>query len=285
MKTEIERRFVPCGIGEVRAEKRADGRIGIFGVAAVVESLSEEIYGFREKIAPGAFDKALGASDVRGLFNHDPNMILGRVKSGTMRAWVDADGLRYEIPELPESRGDVAEAIQRGDVDGNSFSFTVAEDSWEYKSDGKAIRTIVEFGELFDVGPVTYPAYPATKVSARAQEMGAARASDLGTATAPKFKRGDRVTATAGHMKGMKGMSGAVNEANAGSPPYYAIDFDEPMGEGNPHKWMNEDEIEAEQDGDDEMEENKKKMKMKMKMKASALVAARHRRLLLAAAE
>lgn len=171
MKKEIERRFIPCQHAAVRAEKREDGKVGIFGVAAVVESLSEEIFGFREKIAPGAFDKALGVSDVRGLYNHDPNMVLGRVKAATMRVWVDADGLRYEIPELPVSRADVAEAIMRGDVDGNSFSFTVAEDIWEYKDDGSAVRTITEFGELFDVGPVTYPAYPATKVSARAVEM------------------------------------------------------------------------------------------------------------------
>jgi uncharacterized protein len=171
MSKDIERRFIPHA--EVRAERREDGRIGISGTAAVVESLSVDMFGFREKIAPGAFDKALAVSDVRGLFNHDANMILGRTKSGTMRVWVDADGLRYEIQELPESRADVAEAIQRGDVDGNSFSFTVAEDVWEYRDDGTAIRTITEFGELYDVGPVTYPAYPATRVSARALEMAA----------------------------------------------------------------------------------------------------------------
>ena len=168
MADEIERRFIPAA--EVRAEKREDGKVGISGTAAVVESLSDEIFGFREKIAPGAFDKALAISDIRGLFNHDPNMILGR-SGTTMRVWVDADGLRYEIPELPASRADVAEAIQRGDVTGNSFSFTVADDEWEYHDDGTAIRTITAFAELFDVGPVVYPAYPATKVSARAQEM------------------------------------------------------------------------------------------------------------------
>lgn len=169
--SEMERRFVPRGACEVRAEKREDGRVGIAGTAAVVDSMSAEIFGFREKIAPGAFDAALGRSDVRGLYNHSPNYVLGRVKSGTMRVWVDESGLRYEIPELPESRADVAEAIQRGDVDGNSFSFTVDADEWEYHDGEPAVRTITSFGEIFDVGPVTYPAYPATKVSARAKEM------------------------------------------------------------------------------------------------------------------
>lgn len=171
MSKEVERRFIPNGIAEVRAEKREDGKVGIAGVSAVTNSLSEEIFGFREKIAPGAFDKALAVSDIRGLYNHDPNMILGRVKSGTMRVWVDTDGLRYEIPDLPASRSDVAEAITRGDVDGNSFSFTVDKDEWEYRDDGTIIRTITEIAELFDVGPVTYPAYPATSVSMRAKEM------------------------------------------------------------------------------------------------------------------
>lgn len=171
MNKQMERRFVPRDTGEVRTESREDGRVGIIGTAAVTDSMSGEIFGFRERIAPGAFDEALAISDVRGLFNHDPNMILGRSKAGTMRVWVDDSGLRYEIPELPESRRDVAEAIQRGDVDGNSFSFTVAEDAWEYPADGVAIRTITRFGELFDVGPVTYPAYPATQVSARAMQM------------------------------------------------------------------------------------------------------------------
>lgn len=83
--------------------------------------------------------------------------------------------------------------------------------------------------------------------------LAAARAdADPATATVPKFKVGDRVVSLVDHMEGMKGMAGAVNEANAGSPPYYAIDFDEPMGKGNPHKWLNEDEIEAEEAADDE---------------------------------
>lgn len=176
---EVERRFIPRGAGEVRAKKADDGKVGIAGTGAVFEVLSDEIFGFREKIAVGAFDKALKTSDVRGLFNHDPNMILGRVKSGTMRAWADKDGLQYEITELPASRADVAEAIQRGDVTGNSFSFTVAKDEWEYDGDDKATRTITEFEELFDIGPVVYPAYPATQVSARAKEMAEKRKDEL----------------------------------------------------------------------------------------------------------
>lgn len=176
MSKEIERRFIPFEAGEVRAAKREDGRVGIAGTAAVIGSLSREIVTsrarFKERIAPGAFTKALAQSDIRGLFNHNPDFVLGRVKSGTMKVRADERGLHYEIAELPESRADVAEAIQRGDVDGNSFSFIVAEggEKVEFR-DGERIRTITEFEELLDLGPVTFPAYDGTRVSSRALAM------------------------------------------------------------------------------------------------------------------
>ena len=178
MKNEIERRYIPRSAGEVRFERREGGKTGIAGTAAVVDSLSEELFGFREKIAPGAFDSALKKSDIRGLFNHDPNMILGRTKPGTMTVRADGKGLHYDIPDLPASRADVAEAIERGDVDGNSFSFVVGKDSWEYPKEGPSIRTILEFDELFDLGPVTFPAYPQTTVSARARAMATAKPAE-----------------------------------------------------------------------------------------------------------
>ena len=63
--------------------------------------------------------------------------------------------------------------------------------------------------------------------------------------TAGAFSVGSRVIALADHMKGMKGAKGVIAVARSGTPPYYAVDFDEPMGEGNPHKWLAEDEIKA----------------------------------------
>lgn len=178
MSKDIERRFIPRGTGEVRAAKRDDGKVGIAGTAAVFNNLSAEIRmggrEFREEIAPGAFDKALKKSDIRGLFNHNPNYVLGRVKSGTMNLSVDARGLHYDIPEMPASRADVAEAIERGDVDGNSFSFVVAQGGDKFsRRDGGIVRTITEFEEILDLGPVTFPAYEATTVSKRALDMAA----------------------------------------------------------------------------------------------------------------
>lgn len=80
----------------------------------------------------------------------------------------------------------------------------------------------------------------------------AARSADASDATAPAYAVGDRIVSLVGHMPGMQGMAGAVAEAHAGAPPYYAINFDEPMGKGNPHRWLTEDEIEAEDAPDSE---------------------------------
>jgi hypothetical protein len=159
-----ERRFT--GNCELRAiPPEAGGRAKIAGHAAVFNSLSEELWGFLEKIAPGAFAPALGKSDIRALLNHDPNFVLGRTKNGTLRVREDETGLAVEI-EPPETRwaDDLLVSINRGDISQMSFAFRVGEESWE-TVDGTDIRTILSFDEIFDVSPVTYPAYPDTDVS------------------------------------------------------------------------------------------------------------------------
>lgn len=169
---ERETRFIPVEDAEVRVEGEAKG---IRGTAAVFNRGTVIAGRFEERIAPGAFDDALASSDVRGLFNHDPNYPLGRTSAGTMTLRADDEALHYEIPDLPKSRADVLEAIERKDVTGNSFSFTVAKDGdeWVQRSDEKKLplRTIKRFAKIHDVGPVTFPAYEHTKVSARAEEQ------------------------------------------------------------------------------------------------------------------
>jgi len=138
----------------------------IKGHAAVFDMLSEEMMGFREKVAPGAFASSLErGDDVRALFNHDPNFVLGRTKSGTLRLSEDDIGLAIEIdaPLTQTIRDLVLEPIRRGDVDQMSFGFIVIEDAWNREDN---IRTIMDV-ELFDVSPVTYPAYPDTDVAVR----------------------------------------------------------------------------------------------------------------------
>lgn len=171
---QIERRFVPLKQVEVRAKDDAgDSKRVIGGHAAVAGPSSDDLGGFIEIIAAGALGDALTRSDARCLFNHNPDNILGRMSAGTLRAEEDEVGLAYEN-DMPNSSiaSTVYEAIQRGDVTGNSFAFYVEDDRWENR-DGVIVRTILKFEEILDMGPVTYPAYSDTTVSARSLEKAA----------------------------------------------------------------------------------------------------------------
>ena len=168
---EIERRdFAFEEENELTVESRADGRAAIIGYAAVYNRLSLDLGGFREEILPGAFDKILsrqrGKSDVVALFNHDSNIVLGRSSSGTLELSSDEKGLRYVVTP-PVSRADVLELIQRRDVRGSSFAFTVESKNESFRTgeDGKAVRQIREVSGLYDVGPVLVPAYPQTSAA------------------------------------------------------------------------------------------------------------------------
>ena len=144
-----------------------DGEQQISGYAAVFNQLSENLGGFREQIAPGAFDQVMG-DDVRALFNHEPHLILGRTTADTLQLSLDDTGLRYRIdpPDTQYAR-DLIKSIERKDVTQSSFAFRVEDDSWDEDDDGRLIRTIRQFRRLYDISPVTYPAYPDTSVAAR----------------------------------------------------------------------------------------------------------------------
>lgn len=157
---------------------QSDGKPpAIQGHAAIFDRLSEELgdgkgLPFREKIKRGAFRKALDEQhDVRLLFNHDSNTVLGRTKSKTLELREDPKGLRVYSELDPEDQDTrrLLPKMRRGDIDQMSFGFTVADggDSWA-KSEGRQIRTIHEVDQLFDVSVVTFPAYPHTDVLVRA---------------------------------------------------------------------------------------------------------------------
>jgi len=165
-----EERALP---GNVEVREREGGGAIIRGMAAMYDKLSENLGGFREIIAPGAFEDT-DMSDVRGLFNHDSNFVLGRSKSKTLRLTRTKEGLEYEIdvPDTQTIRDLVVEPIRRGDISQSSFGFIIGggNDTWDENEDGVLIRTIHRIRELFDVSPVTYPAYPDTTVGARGRE-------------------------------------------------------------------------------------------------------------------
>src|SRR4051812_40047201 len=105
-------------VGELRVDA-AQGAMApkISGHAAMFEVMSEDLGGFREKIAAGAFTKTLQGADVRALFNHDANIVLGRNKAGTLRMKEDLTGLAIEIdpPDTQQAR-DLMVSMARGDI-------------------------------------------------------------------------------------------------------------------------------------------------------------------------
>ncbi|MBT9167716.1 MAG: hypothetical protein DDT19_01056 [Syntrophomonadaceae bacterium] len=138
----------------------------ITGYAAVFNRLSQDLSGFREVIAEGAFKKTLQEADVRALLEHDPRWILGTTKSGNLCLWEDKKGLHIELdPPNTIAGRDVVESLQRGDLTGMSFGFRTIKDRWE-KDAGQSVRTLLEVA-LYDVSIVAFPAYPDTSVALR----------------------------------------------------------------------------------------------------------------------
>ena len=184
----IERRFL--ALDGLAVEQRDDGVRRIVGHAAIFNSLSEDLGGFREKIAPGAFAEAIGRDDVRALWNHDANFVLGRVRAGTLTMREDERGLAVEIdPPNTQWANDLLVSMARGDVTQMSFGFRVDRggQTWE-KTDAGSVRTITR-ASLFDVSPVTYPAYTDTDVAVRSLAEWQAEAAPVEKNSAPFRQR------------------------------------------------------------------------------------------------
>jgi len=169
----VERRFVATD-NAVAVEERAGEPSKITGYASVFYDGSRgteyELWeGVTERIDPKAFDRVLSdGEDVAALFNHDPNQLLGRRSAGTLKLEVFSKGLRYTIPaEDTQASRDVLYNIRKGNLNGSSFSFTVAKERWDKTPTGE-VRTIEEVGRLLDVGPVVFPAYTGSTTGVRA---------------------------------------------------------------------------------------------------------------------
>lgn len=165
---EVERRAFR--LSKVDIHRRADGAADapkITGHAAVFNKPTDMGY-YVEEIAPGFFVNAIAKSDVRMLFNHDENFVMGRTKSGTLRIREDEVGLLTENdpPDTQTIRDLVLTPMERGDIDGMSFAFTVKTQQWTKMDNGTFKRRLVEAEELYDVSVVTFPAYPDTDVTA-----------------------------------------------------------------------------------------------------------------------
>ncbi len=163
---QMQRRFVPASEFRVIEE---DKKPKIVGYAAVFDKFSEDMWGFREKVAKGAFAESIKRNDdVRMLFNHDPNFVIARTTNGTLLLKEDSKGLYFEgTPADTQWEKDLITKIKRGDISQNSFGFMIDEEQWDKK---EKIRTLTRVS-LFDVSPVTWPAYPDTQIALRSLEQ------------------------------------------------------------------------------------------------------------------
>lgn len=162
MKDKEQRSFKAT---ELRVE--GDQIPTIKGYPAVFNVISENLGYFREIVRPGAFKKTINdGADIRALFNHNPNFVIGRTRSNTLKLNEDDKGLVFEStpPDTTWAR-DLTTSIKRGDINQMSFGFETVKDRWGTEN-GERMRELLEV-RLFDVSVVTYPAYPQTSASAR----------------------------------------------------------------------------------------------------------------------
>lgn len=149
---------------EFRVSK--DGRYAE-GYTAVFNELSNKLGTFRERIRPGAFAKTIKEADIRALFNHNPDYVLGRNKSGTLELSEDSRGLfsRISLPDTSYAK-DLKVSIERGDINQMSFGFRAIKEDWFLDDAEGVIRELQEV-KLYDISIVTYAAYPQTEVAIR----------------------------------------------------------------------------------------------------------------------
>ena len=167
MRTNPDKEIRTFNVENLELRQEGEDNV-VVGYGSVFNTLSNELGGFREIIAEGAFDGRL-EDDVRFLINHD-GLPLARTTNGTLRLSTDERGLKYEAKVANTSLGrDLVELMRNGTINQSSFAFVVEDDSWEVR-DGMNIRTINKVSRLYDVSAVTYPAYEEASVALRSME-------------------------------------------------------------------------------------------------------------------
>lgn len=170
MGKEIEKRF----IHEIRAKQNDEGKLVVVGTPIVYNAVTKLWEDVEEIIMPGAAADSIASDDVRAVWNHNTDIVLGRTKNATLKLVDGADGVACEIefPDSEEGRSKFA-SVQRGDVDGMSFGFTPIDETWTArKEDSNDIwtRTITRL-KVWEVSPCTFPQYDETEISARSKEL------------------------------------------------------------------------------------------------------------------
>ena len=169
MRDSIEHRNIRAGKLTVRSNSTGNGKTLVGRIA--YNSRSEDM-GFREIIAPSAFTESLKTNEVFAYWSHDSSQVLARQSNGTLRLKDTPTALKFEADLDPNTTwgANAIAALKRGDVTANSFGFSVAPDGsgddWEVLPDGTILRTVRK-ANLYEVSPVSVPAYPSNAASLR----------------------------------------------------------------------------------------------------------------------
>ena len=182
----------------LRAKTADDDGDVLEGLAAQFNTwtqIGDPEWGFMESIAPGAFTRSIQDDDIRSFFNHDSNIVLGRTSAKTAAFVEDDIGLRAVIrPPGTAAARDVITLIRRGDVTGMSFMFRTRKDQWEEPATKGALpkRTLMDV-QLYEAGPVTFPAYESTSIHAREQSMACRDGRPVDPGLLTRRKEADRL--------------------------------------------------------------------------------------------
>lgn len=168
----MEIRNYPMAGLEVRAASETDQTNRAAGYAAVFNSLSHDLGGFREVIAPGAFTRSLadassGALNIFALWAHNNAQPLGSTQSGKLVLNEDERGLAFELDTRRFTPAQI-DSLTDGELR-MSFGFIVRQDEWRKDNDGSIIRTLIDV-ELPEISFVINPAYPDTCAAKRSLE-------------------------------------------------------------------------------------------------------------------
>lgn len=174
-----------AGTGVAQVE-RSNGERRLEGLGIPLDQWSEDLGGFRERILPRAFEESIGSGDIRCVFNHNKDRVIGRRSAGTVEVWENASGVHYRAqPPATVWANDMLVSIERGDIRENSFAMEVKEDQWDQGAD--VLQRTVTKARLLELGPQTFPAYGQSSVQVRcvreAYERGCAAVS--GSAGSP----------------------------------------------------------------------------------------------------
>lgn len=158
----------------------ADGKLYIEGYFAVFDSPYPLWDGAEEVVKPGAFEGVL-TQDVRALVNHDTTLVIGRTTAGTLLLKQDETGLwgQIEINRDDTDAMNLYARVQRGDVSQCSFGFDIERETFVDLGDGRCRWEIEKVNPLYEVSVCTFPAYEATSVSARRQQLETIRQREM----------------------------------------------------------------------------------------------------------